>query len=104
MKSIEERAGNFAHTYELLDDAGHQKCAMQIARECFAAGAQSERAELTRWHDPQEELPEDRTHVLAKTTRGNFEVVFYDHRMEIWYSVSSTYRTVLGWREIHENE
>lgn len=96
MKSIEERAKEYEKKYY---DGAALEC-----RLAFIRGAQSERAELTRWHDPKEELPEDRTHVLAKTTRGNFEVVFYDHRMEIWYSVSSTYRTVLGWREIHENE
>ncbi len=102
MKMIEERAGDFAHTYELLDDAGRQKCAMQIARECFAAGAQSERAELTCWISPEDFYPEANKDVLVKCSSGSIQTDFYAPELGGFFIEHSTYAKVIGWREIHE--
>ena len=77
-------------------------CAKPITHKAFVAGAESEHAELTRWHDPKEELPEDMVHVLVKKESGAFEVAFYDYQMKSWFGIASSFEEVVGWREIHE--
>lgn len=51
MKPIEERAKEYEKKYY---DGAASEC-----RLAFIRGAQSERAELTRWRDPKEELPDE---------------------------------------------
>lgn len=74
MKTIEERGGDFATNYEVLDDDGRRKSEYEIARESYITGAKDKHAELTRWHDPKEELPEHRKQVLVKTDTENYDV------------------------------
>ena len=54
MKQIEERGGDFAANYEILDDNGRRKNECEIARESYISGAKCEHELLTRWHDPKE--------------------------------------------------
>lgn len=66
-------------------------------------------AELTRWHDPKEELPEERRDVEVKTDKGKVSVCNMDldelgHRF--WNVSRTNYMipdaNIIGWREIHE--
>lgn len=118
MKTIEERAGNFAHVYELQDDNGCKKSEMRKIHEIFAAGALSERRELTRWNDPKEVLPENNQCVLFKVAdRLSNESVYLGSREGVEYitdgglvfgtdfddtSMADIDLKVIGWREIHE--
>ena len=71
-KTIEERAKEYEEKY-------YDGCASE-ARLAFIRGAQSERAELTRWRDPKEELPKDDEAVLVKIEGlefNKFEVCKY---------------------------
>ena len=42
MKQIEERGGDFAANYEILDDNGRRKNECEIARESYISGAKCE--------------------------------------------------------------
>lgn len=64
MKTIGERANAAWSDYEYREGELYSTCFM----DGFSAGAQSERDELTRWRDPQVELPNDNRDVLVKTT------------------------------------
>ena len=101
MKSIEERAKEYVRTHTqgwVLEAAGEQLEAI------FIAGAQSEHAELTRWHDPKEEMPEHRKQVLVKTDTENHDVAYYSDNVDGWIANDGIYDTaqIIGWREIHE--
>jgi len=69
----------------------------------------SEREELTRWHDPKEELPEEHTDVEIKTDKGKVSVCNMElgERGRRFWSMSRTDTyimdaNIIGWREIHE--
>ena len=64
----------------------------------------SERAELTRWHDPNEEMPEHRKQVLVKTDTENHDVAYYSDNVDGWIANDGIYNTaqIIGWREIHQ--
>ena len=68
MKAIKERAKKYARKVwrgGTREYGSHMKLT-----ECdFIAGAQSEREELTRWRNPNEELPENNSCVLMKVIR-----------------------------------
>ena len=69
MKTIEERAERYGHWADQIANRWdkpeeHIPFKEQIKR-AFIAGAESQRAELTRWRDPKEELPELLTPVLG---------------------------------------
>lgn len=95
MKTIEDRAREYA-----------SKCSgIQSTAWGFIAGAESEHAELLRWHDPKEELPEDGVFVLLKT--GIYPFTVAKHVTDGWfepgdYECGLPDEDVLGWREIHE--
>ena len=77
---------------------------MTLICRSFEDGAKSENAELTRWHDPKEELPEHRKQVLAKTDTENYDVAYYSDNVDGWIANDGIYNTaqIIGWREIHE--
>ncbi|WP_302373871.1 hypothetical protein [Alistipes timonensis] len=92
MKTIEERAKEYA-----------AKCHGQNTEWGFIAGAQSEREELTRWHNI-ETMPVQKG-VLLKLSSGDYCVGIQDLRGKIW-GLPSYLRNPkpVGWRPIHENE
>ena len=93
MKQIEERGGDFAANYEILDDNGRRKNECEIARESYISGAKCEHELLTRWHDPKEELPiipYDLGHI---DNDGNW--------VDSWCG-SPIDDKIIGWRKIHE--
>lgn len=106
MKTIEERATDAAHDYrrEVSDLSGERATAYY---DGFVAGAESEHAELTRWHDPKEELPNDYRYVLVKVVipeisdEPYFKIGYY--MVDQWFGdgLLSTMH-VIGWREIHK--
>jgi len=60
------------------------------------------RAELTRWHDPKEELPEPLKNVLVKRQDGSVIVDMYLPDIKMFDCEIPHYMEVVGWREIHE--
>ncbi|WP_290433512.1 MULTISPECIES: hypothetical protein [Bacteroidales] len=97
MKTIEEKAKEYA-----------AKCHCQNTEWGFIAGAQSEHEELTRWHDPKEELPDDGQEVLCVTKRrcNTFSVLQHDN-YGWWQYIPfegggwcEYDGEVIGWREI----
>lgn len=98
MKTIEERAKEYEKKYY---DGAASEC-----RLAFIRGAQSERAELTRWHDPKEELPNDEKAVLLKINYlgfVEFKVGQWDRKSHRWWGDGiDEYSPIIGWREIHE--
>ena len=104
MKTIEERAKEYEKKYY---DGAAPEC-----RLAFIRGAQSERAELTRWRDPKEEQPENGVCVLIKVDDqlGN-KTIYLGSREGTEYltdgglvfgTESDAKSEVIGWREIHE--
>ncbi len=100
MKTIKERAKEYA-----------VKCpGCKNAEWGFIAGAQSEREELLRWHDPKEELPEEGAVVLGKIAdegTAYYTILHYDifgwwvrpTPLESWAGCPYD---VMKWRYIHE--
>ena len=83
----------------------------------FIAGAKSELEELTRWRNPNEELPENNSCVLMKVSDGEHERIYLGARQDdVWmcdggYSFCQNAEeclgydgVVIGWRPIYENE
>lgn len=112
METIEERAKEYANILgaTLFMDSPEEDIIYRddLAR-AYASGAKEERAELTRWHDPKEELPEERRDVEVKTDKGTVSVcnMELDELGRRFWNVSRTNymipdANILGWREIHE--
>lgn len=113
MKTIEERATEYACD-GCMPDGGecdscyniHGKC----ERDAYIAGAKTEREEMTRWHDPKEELPEipDGKHrskkVLLKKESGDYVIgwVEFINGNARWTDARVVFQNIIGWREIHE--
>lgn len=99
MGKIEERAKQYAR-----EMYGYSS-GVEIA---FIRGAQSERAELTRWRDPKEELPDTNCDVLIKTTSAaKYKIAFYkasSPRNYHWHENNGAIDDdmVLGWRPIED--
>ena len=79
----------------------------------YASGAKEERAELTRWHDPKEELPEYAEVVEVKYKAFGKIMMAVAWRLgcsdsgeDVWYIDGTLKRidpeAIIGWREIHE--
>lgn len=115
-KAIKERAKKYARKVwrgGTREYGSHMKLT-----ECdFIAGAQSEREELTRWRNPNEELPENNSCVLMKVSDGEHERIYLGARQDdVWmcdggYSFCQNAEeclgydgVVIGWRPIYENE
>jgi hypothetical protein len=102
METIEERAREYAHQYRRdAHDLKGERADAAFAAYC--QGAEDEREELIRWHDPKCP-PAHRKPVLIKgvTPSGRKCLVvgvFYKSGLQ-----TNTYYKVdpIGWREIHE--
>ena len=57
-------------------------------------------AELTRWNDPKEVLPEPNKDVLVKCSSGQIQTDFYAPELGGFFIEDSTYAKVIGWREM----
>lgn len=100
MKQIEERGGDFAANYEILDDNGRRKNECEIARESYISGAKCEHELLTRWHDPKDFMPEANKNVLVKCSSGEIQTDFYAPELGGFFIEHSTHAKVTGWREM----
>lgn len=112
MKTIDERAKEYANILgaTLFMDSPEEDIIYRddLAR-AYAYAAKEERAELTRWHDPKEELPEKYKDVEIKTDKGKVSVCNMDldeRGRRYWYVSRTDYMipdaNIIGWREIHE--
>lgn len=77
-----------------------------FARKHFKAGEQYIRKELTRWHDPKEELPEIGKDVLFRIKYPSTDIFSYqvgqlqdNGRVRL---PLIGFGDIIGWREIHE--
>ncbi len=112
MKTIEERADEYVDMpcTGKCDECTmiEGTCRFYNDRVSFIAGAQSEHEELTKWHDPKEELPDTNRDVLIKTTLlAKYRIAFYKadgQRNYHWHQNNGAIDDdmVIGWREIHE--
>lgn len=107
METIEERAREYAHQYRRdAHDLKGERADAAFAAYC--QGAEDEREELIRWHDPKEELPKDNRDVLVKTTLcARYCIAFYKAngaRNYHWHENNGSIDDdmVIGWRPIHE--
>lgn len=110
MKTIKERAREFVNPP--CDrrckscDTVKMDCRFYNDLMSFIAGAESEHEELTRWHDPKEELPPQGKMVLLKVAFGcHYQLA--ERGDECWWSPMDDEwgipdSRVIGWREIHE--
>lgn len=105
METIEERAREYANQYrrDAHDLKGEQADAAFAA---YCQGAEDEREELIRWHDPKEELPPIEKVVLVKLNFGRGYALADRGDEGWWYADSEEWEIsdeqVIGWREIHE--
>ena len=101
MKTIDKRAKECVrHLTQgwVLEAAGDQLEAL------FIAGSESERAEMTRWHDPKD-LPERSRDVLLKLryeadAEPSYTVGYWNGGY--YGDVLGLDAKIIGWREIHE--
>jgi hypothetical protein len=107
METIEERAREYANQYRRdVHDLKGERADAAFAAYC--QGAEDEREELIRWHDPKEELPKDNRDVLVKTTLcARYCIAFYKAngaRNYHWHENNGPIDDdmVIGWRPIHE--
>lgn len=109
MKNIEERADYLAD-YVLEDvDPIDALLFRKLITESYVAGAKDEHDELTRWHDPKEELPKKHHRVLLKVRKNSYAFIEVgtlqatDDGVRFIFSDCDDCE-VIGWREIHEKE
>ena len=85
----------------------------QAMIDAYIAGAKAQYEELTRWHDPKEELSEYIKVVEVKYKAFNKIMMAIAFRLgDLWSgknkwcidrtSVHIDHENILGWREIHE--
>ncbi len=109
MKTIEEIADRYEHWADQIANRWdkpeeHIPFKEQIKR-AFIAGAKSQHAELTRWHDPKDELPWPRQPVIVCTSPKIYSIASYDTEYECWFTEDGGACgrcEIIGWREIHE--
>lgn len=108
MKTIEERADRYAHWADQINNRWdkpeeYTPFKEQIKR-AFIAGAKSQHAELTRWHDPKEELPSRGQPVITCTSPKIYVIASYDVEFGCWFTGDYALDRygIIGWREIHE--
>lgn len=63
----------------------------------------SERAELTRWNEPND-IPDNDTPVIICTSPGIYYIAAYDKQFNYWFTGNGSFyrHEIIGWREIHE--
>jgi hypothetical protein len=102
MKTIEERAQEYAHQYRRdAHDLKGERADAAFAAYC--QGAEDEHKELTRWHDPNI-TPDDNKPVIICTSPGIYYIAAYDKQFNYWFTGNGSFyrHEILGWREIHE--
>lgn len=101
MKTIEERAENYASQRHVSMNSPNR-----AACYGYIAGAYSERQELLRWRNPEEEQPEDGAIVLGKycDPQRPFDIVRYINGQwyKAYHSWSGPSGEVIGWRPIYD--
>lgn len=106
MKTIEEIAKEYAEkawaAIPIGDFDEDHVTFDNIVTEAYIAGAKSEHAELTRWHDPKEEMPEPYKSVLVKAANMCYGVGFYEPQSACFADIGYLGATIIGWRDIHE--
>lgn len=109
MKTIEERAKDYSYSHGNLymDSAEEEEIYRGDLVEAFIAGAKSERNELTRWHDPKNELSENsmRVIVCAQLPNGARLITggwYGADPGEIGWNIDIDWKEleVIGWRPI----
>lgn len=105
MKTIEERAKEWVDSPEAAAHPYNRRGMI----DAYIAGSKAKYEELTRWHDPKEELPEKYKDVEIKTDKGKVSVCNMDldeRGRRYWYVSRTDYMipdaNIIGWREIHE--
>jgi hypothetical protein len=112
MKTIEERAKAFCENNICVDcedrkncDRGCVGCCIPTfsALEWLIQFGKSERAELTRWHDPNI-TPDNNKPVIICTSPGIYYIAAYDKQFNYWFTGNGSFyrHEIIGWREIHE--
>lgn len=104
MKTIEQRAEYLAgYVLENVDPADALLFRKLIV-ESYMAGAEEERKELTRWHDPSEP-PQDQKHKLIKLDDCGYTLFttgqWCPDSKRWWGAEINENSKVIGWREIH---
>lgn len=120
MKTIEkmlDKASDEAAMEEVFDTSETSfKRVDPIRKGYFKAGAEWMRDELTRWHDPKEELPDEDSRVLCKVDGCEItEYLVLNYYEGRWWACHPHLDdecsedswelfegTVIGWRYIHE--
>lgn len=109
MKTIEERAEEWVDSPEAAAHPYNRRGMI----DAYIAGSKAKYEELTRWHDPKEELPEYIKVVEVKYKAFNKIMMAIAFRLgDLWSgknkwcidgtSVRIDHENILGWREIHE--
>lgn len=101
MKTIEERAQEYAHQYRRdAHDLKGERADAAFAAYC--QGAEDEHKELTRWHDPNI-TPDDNKPVIICTSPGIYYIAAYDKQFNYWFTGNGSFyrHEIIGWREIH---
>lgn len=122
MKTIEERAKAFCEKNICVDCGDRKNCDRGCVGCCIPTFSvlewliqfgKSEHAELTRQHDPKEELPEYAEVVEVKYKAFGKIMMAVAWRLgcsdsgeDVWYIDGTLKRidpeAIIGWREIHE--
>lgn len=124
MKTIEERAKAFCEKNICVDCGDRNNCDRKCLGTCIPTYdalewliqfGKSEHTELTRWHDPKEEMPDNNHCVLIKISDGQQERIYIGSREgDVWIADGGNSfhadpassigfdGVIIGWREIHE--
>lgn len=118
MKTIAERAKAFCEKNICVDCGDRKDCDRKCLGTCIPTYdafewliqfGKSEHAELTRWHDPNEEMPEYAEVVEVKYKALGKIMISTVCRLgdgNSWYIDGTDRRinplSIIGWREIHE--
>ena len=105
MKTIEERAKEWVDSPEAAANPYSRRGMI----DAYIAGAKAQYEEMTRWHDPKEELPELLTPVLGRQSdcRNTYYKIVYRHEYDNedgryrWTDSEGYPIYVDGWRKIH---
>lgn len=113
MKTIEERAKAFCENNICVTCGDRKNCDRKCLGTCIPTYdalewliqfGKSEHAELTRWHDPKEEMPSPGQPVIICTSPKIYFLASYDVEFGDWFTGDAVFSRceIIGWREIHE--
>lgn len=108
MKTIQERAACLAdYVLENVDPAD-ALLFRKLIIESYMAGAEEEREEFSRWHDPKTDPPQRNIDVLVKlwdtykADKIHYSVGYINGARWFGDSIGAT-DDVIGWREINDD-